>query len=50
MNKEQAIEVLKKVAFLAQKAGALSLEDAATVLVAIQAVDKKEEPEKKEKK
>lgn len=36
MNKEQALSILVQVAHIAQKAGALTLADAANVLVAIE--------------
>lgn len=49
MNKEKAIEILVKVARLAQKAGLLSLEDANAVLVAINTVAPKVEEREVEK-
>lgn len=50
MNKEQAITILVEVAHLAQKTGVLSLQDAASVLNAINTVSQPEEPKTEETK
>ena len=47
MTKEQAIEVLKQVAILAQSKGVLNLENAKAVIIAMETLDKKEEVKKK---
>lgn len=49
MTKEQAIEILKQVALLAQSRGILKLEEANTVLGALQTLEKKEEKVEKKK-
>tara|TARA_R110000772_G_C13267938_1_gene435957 strand:- start:1325 stop:1483 length:159 start_codon:yes stop_codon:yes gene_type:complete len=42
MDKNQALDVLKQVAELAQKAGLFKMEDVSTVLIAIETLEKDE--------